>query len=106
MVKVRADTEWRERPMTGAQGDDSEVVDAEVVEEPTPVVPPADYSESGVPSFDYVRDRIEARVNTSGGSVELASAGPEAKSLDEQQAEREEAGRAKLAEIRRSMGLD
>ncbi|MBC6445800.1 PspA domain-containing protein [Actinokineospora xionganensis] len=95
--------------MTGAQGDDSEVVDAEVVDDPTaapPVVLPADYSESGVPSFDYVRDRIEARVNTSGGSVELASAGPEAKSIDEQQAEREEAGRAKLAEIRRSMGLD
>ncbi|SDI11325.1 hypothetical protein SAMN05192558_101580 [Actinokineospora alba] len=94
--------------MTGTQGDDSEVVDAEVVEEPAapPVVLPADYSESGVPSFDYVRDRIEARVHTSGGSVELANAGPEAKSLDEQQAEREEAGRAKLAEIRRSMGLD
>nr|WP_285499900.1 hypothetical protein [Actinokineospora sp. NBRC 105648] len=93
--------------------DDPNVVDAELVDEPAtapaPVLPPADYSAGGVPSFDYVRDRIENRVHTSAGSVELAGlggSGPDVKSLDEQLADREEAGRAKLAEIRRSMGLE
>ena len=105
--------------MGTAGNDDQNVVDAEVVEEKSPapvpapadpvVVPPSDYSETGVPSFDYVRDRIENRVHTSAGSVDLAGlggTGPDVKSLDEQLAERDEAGRAKLAEIRRSMGLD
>ncbi len=97
--------------MSGDREDDPRVVDAEVVEEPsapTATPPPADYSEGGVPSFDYVRDRIENRAGTAAGSVDLAGlggSGPDVQSLDEQLAEREEAGRAKLAEIRRSLGL-
>ncbi|MBM7775531.1 phage shock protein A [Actinokineospora baliensis] len=96
--------------MSAPQGDDPTVVDAEIVET-TPVVEPAaaPYSESGVPSFDYVRERIETRAATATGSTELAGiggTGPDVKSLDEQLAEREEAGRARLAEIRRAMGKD
>ncbi|HVW44971.1 MAG TPA: hypothetical protein VHC18_26840 [Amycolatopsis sp.] len=66
-------------------------------------VPEGDYTEAGVPSFDYVRDRIENRVNTAIGSAELASETPEGVSVEQQMAERERAGRAKLEEIRRSM---
>ena len=66
-------------------------------------VPEGDYSEAGVPSFDYVRDRIENRVATAIGSSELASETPEGMSVEKQMEERERAGRAKLEEIRRSL---
>ncbi|MDQ3577223.1 MAG: hypothetical protein M3443_06410 [Actinomycetota bacterium] len=94
--------------MSEARKEDPNVVDAEVVVEPVSGLRP-DYSEDGVPSFGYVRDKIDNRVTTADGSVELAGlggTGPDVKSLDEQLAEREEAGRAKLAEIRRAMGRD
>ncbi|WP_235926515.1 PspA/IM30 family protein [Actinokineospora pegani] len=91
-------------------------VDAEIVEEPSAVVPasPAtqlpdpDYTEGGVPSFDYVRSRIEGRSATAEGSQELAGlggSGPDVKSLDEELDKRKKAGADKLAEIRKSMGL-
>jgi phage shock protein A len=86
-----------------------EPVDAEIVEESTavqparPVVPDFDYTEGGVPTFDYVRDRIEGKYATSAGSQELASETPRGKSIDEQMAERDQAGRDKLEEIRRQM---
>ena len=34
--------------------------------------PEGDYTESGVPGFDFVRDRIENRFATALGSTELA----------------------------------
>jgi phage shock protein A len=83
-----------------------EIVDAEIVSDsaaPPPVLPDADYNEGGVPSFDYVRNRIEGRFATSVGSTELAEESPQGVSIDEQLAERERAGRDKLEEIRRSM---
>ncbi|WP_424186424.1 hypothetical protein ACOBQX_01055 [Actinokineospora sp. G85] len=91
-------------------------VDAEIIEESTAVVPasPAtqlpdpDYTEGGVPSFDYVRSRIEGRSATAEGSQELAGlggSGPDVKSLDEELEKRKQAGADKLAEIRKSMGL-
>lgn len=61
---------------------------------------PVDYTDSGVPTFDYVRDRIENRVATADGATELAG---EQTSIDEQIAERDRAGREKLEQIRRSM---
>ncbi|MBW4718605.1 hypothetical protein [Saccharothrix obliqua] len=89
--------------MTTHQGDEPNEVDGTVVQ---PSFTP-DYSDTGVPSFDYVRDRIENRAHTATGLTELAGVGgPDVQSLDQQQAEREEAGRAKLAEIRRAMGKD
>ncbi|MEV0676476.1 hypothetical protein AB0I60_08120 [Actinosynnema sp. NPDC050436] len=108
--------------MTTPQGDDrnaagdADVVDAEIVPDagtpalPSPVPPPAvapDYSDDGVPSFDYVRERIENRFHTAPAEVDLAGlggSGPTADSLDAQRAKRDEAARAKLAEIRRSLG--
>jgi phage shock protein A len=87
-------------------------VEAEIVEEraaaptPTPTAPPPapDYDERGVPSLDYVRDKIETRYATSIGAAELAEGTAEARSVEEQEAERERAAKAKLEEIRRSMG--
>jgi phage shock protein A len=83
----------------------SEPIDAEIVpdDKPLPVVGPIDYNDDGVPTFDYVRDRIENRVATTAGMQELTGESPQAKSIDEQMAERDKAGRDKLEEIRRSL---
>ncbi|AUI59785.1 hypothetical protein [Amycolatopsis sp. BJA-103] len=85
-----------------------EILDAEIVEEspaPPVEVPDPDYSESGVPSFDHVRDRIEQRYTTSLGSTELAGLGgkEDVASLDKKIADRDKAAKDKLAEIRRAM---
>jgi phage shock protein A len=85
------------------------VLDAEIVEErkdltaPPPVAPDGDYTEAGVPTFDFVRDRIENRVATGVGSQELADATPEGKAVEDQFEARKKAGLDKLEEIRRSM---
>jgi phage shock protein A len=65
--------------------------------------PEGDYTESGVPSFDFVRDRIENRYATSLGSTELAGETPEASAFEEKMADRDRAAKDKLEEIRRSM---
>jgi hypothetical protein len=69
-------------------------------------LPPPDYNQAGVPSLDYVRDKIEGRYGRSLGSTELAQETPEARSFEEQAAKREEAARDKLEEIRRSLRGD
>jgi phage shock protein A len=88
------------------------VLDAEIVEDntavelsegPPPVVPATDYTDAGVPNFDYVRDRIETRVGTTVGAAELAEATPAANTVEDKFAAREKAGRDKLEEIRRAM---
>ncbi len=84
------------------------VIEGEIVQatpEPyvPPVVPDPDYTEGGVPTFDFVRDRIEGRFATSVGAQELAGETPQGRSIDEQMAEREQAGKDKLEEIRRAM---
>jgi phage shock protein A len=81
-----------------------EVVEAELVDDAAPVgvAGAADY-EGGVPTFDYVRDRIEGRFATSVGATELAGETAEGRSIDEQLAERDRAAREKLEQLRRSM---
>jgi hypothetical protein len=89
--------------------DPSEPIDAELVPAETPATPQAheppapDYDERGVPTLDYVRDKIEGRFATSLGTTELAEGTQEARSLEEQQAERDRAAKAKLDEIRRNL---
>jgi phage shock protein A len=89
-----------------------EPIDGEIVEDstaldrPLPQAPPGDYDEAGVPSFDYVRDRVENRIATSIGSQELSGATPEGKAVEDQFEAREQAGRDKLAEIRRQLRGD
>jgi hypothetical protein len=100
--------------MSENNAEDPNVVDAELVEGATtptlpgtiaPEVPEPDYTEAGVPSFDYVRDRIEKRFTTSVGATEVAGLGGEhdVASLDKKLADRDQAARDKLAEIRRAM---
>jgi phage shock protein A len=72
-----------------------------MTEQPEDPALSGDYNEAGVPSFDYVRDKIEGRVATSVGETELAE--PAATSLDEQMAERDRAGKDKLEQIRKAM---
>ena len=62
-----------------------------------------DYTDDGVPNFDFVRDKIESRFATSLGSTELAGMTPEAAAVEDQFAKREQAGKDKLEEIRRAM---
>lgn len=80
------------------------LVPADPVTDPVPVqLPESDYTSEGVPTFDYVRDRLEKRIATADGAQELARETPEGRSVDEQFAERDKAAKAKLDEIRRSM---
>lgn len=81
---------------------DNEPVDAEIVDDPAPTpapLLPTDYTDAGVPTFEYARDRIMGKV----GAAELSQESAEARSIDQQLAERDRAGRDKLEEIRRSM---
>ncbi|NUT48455.1 MAG: hypothetical protein HOV94_14260 [Saccharothrix sp.] len=89
-------------------GNQEPVIDAEIVEDEAvrPVVPPGDYTEDGVPTFDHVRDRIESRFATGLGAEELAGATPEAKAVEDRFEARRQAGLDKLEEIRRSMRGD
>lgn len=101
---------------------DPEPIDAEIVE-PPPVpaapppanslpansspaasLPPPDYNEHGVPSFDYVRAKIEGRAATGIGAAELAEGTAAARTIEQQEADRAAAATAKLEEIRRSLG--
>lgn len=82
-----------------------EPLDAEIVPDPVPPAAPApDYDERGVPSLDHVRDKIESRYATSIGATELAEGTAAGRSVEEQEAERTAAAKAKLEELRRSLG--
>jgi hypothetical protein len=97
----------REEPAVPEPSQDPapEPVDAEIVPDPTaPAAPAPDYDEHGVPSLDYVREKIEGRYATSIGAAELAGETAEGRSVEEQEAERAAAAKAKLEELRRSLG--
>ena len=96
------DAEEVELPDTVVEVD--EIIDVPVVLATDPRIPEPDYTEGGVPTFDRVREKIEGRFGTSIGSAELAHESPAGKSVDEQWDERQKAAKAKLEEIRRSMG--
>lgn len=84
-----------------------EPIDAAIVPDPpppaTPAPPAPDYDEHGVPSLDYVRDKIEGRYATAIGAAELAQSTPAGRSVEEQEADRAAAAKAKLEELRRSL---
>ena len=94
--------------MTNAEepGRSDEIIDAEIVPTgPVPgAVPDPNSSDSGVPTFDFVRDKIENRITTAIGSQELAEASAEGQSVDEMMRKRDEAAKKRLEEIRKSMG--
>jgi hypothetical protein len=71
---------------------------------PVPVAPvETGYTSDGVPTFDYARERIEARYGTAIGATELAAETPEGRSVEEQYQARQRAAAEKLEEIRASM---
>ena len=64
------------------------------------------YSESGVPTFESVREKIETRYGTSLGAAELDAETPEGRSVDEQYEARQRAAAERLEQIRESMHRD
>ncbi|MGA8543992.1 MAG: hypothetical protein WB785_01880 [Mycobacterium sp.] len=62
------------------------------------------YDNSGVPTFESVREKIETRYGTSIGAAELDAETPEGRDVEEQYEERQRAAAERLAQIRKSMG--
>lgn len=97
-------------PRTPPPASPAEPLDAEVVDA-LPVAPAAPsyeevtgYTASGVPTFDHIRDKIERRTTTALGAEELAHGTAAGEDAERAFADREKAAKAKLEEIRRSMG--
>ncbi len=67
---------------------------------------PGAYSESGVPTFESVRDKVEQRYGTAQGMGELDRHTPAGRGADEQWQAREKAARERLDAIRKSMRDD
>ncbi len=76
--------------------------------EPVPTPPQSDtgYDNAGVPTFEFVREKIETRYATSQGAAELDAESPEGESVEKQYEERQHAAAEKLAQIRESMRSD
>ena len=64
------------------------------------------YNESGVPTFESVRDKIETRFGAALGSAELDAESPEGRTVEERYEARQRAAAERLAEIRESMHRD
>ena len=91
-------------PAPAPETADLEMADAEIVESVPAEPVAADYTQGGVPTFDFVRNRIEGRVATAQGQRELDAETPEGRTLAQQEADRDAAARERLEQIRRSMG--
>jgi phage shock protein A len=70
---------------------------------PDAAQPDPEYDSAGVPTFEYVREKIETRYGTSQGAAELAAETPEGHRIEEQYEERQRAAAERLAQIRESM---
>lgn len=66
----------------------------------------ADYTASGVPTFESVRDKVEKRYETSIGAAELDAESPEGRDIEEEYQTRQRAATERLAQIRESMRDD
>ena len=74
-------------------------------DEPTPPNR-SGYDDSGVPTFESVREKIETRYGTAIGSAELDAESPEGRAVEEQYEARRRAAAERLAQIRESMRSD
>ena len=70
-----------------------------------PSDPQADpgFDDSGVPTFESVRDKIEGRYQTSIGAQELDAHTPEGRTVEKQYDDRQRAAADRLEQIRASM---
>jgi phage shock protein A len=64
------------------------------------------YDDSGVPTFESVREKIETRYGTAIGSAELDAESREGRAVEEQYEARRRAAAERLAQIRESMHSD
>jgi phage shock protein A len=64
------------------------------------------YTDSGVPTFESVREKIETRYATSIGAAELDAETPEGRDIEDEYQSREQAAAERLAQIRESMRDD
>jgi len=64
------------------------------------------YDDSGVPTFESVREKIETRYGTSVGATELDAESPEGRQLEDDYEKRQRAAAERLAQIRESMHND
>ncbi|MGB6207235.1 hypothetical protein [Mycobacterium sp.] len=64
------------------------------------------YDNSGVPTFESVREKIETRYGTSIGAAELDAETPEGRNVEEQYEDRQRAAAERLAQIRKSINDD
>ncbi len=62
------------------------------------------FTRDGVPTLDFVRDKIERRTAIALGTEELLSDSEQGRALDEQWTQREQKAKERLAQIRKSMG--
>ena len=71
---------------------------------PDATVPDPGYDSAGVPTFESVREKIEARYATAQGAAELDGETAEGRSVvEEQYEERQREAAERLEEIRKSM---
>ena len=101
--------------MSSPEQPESEIIDAEIVTDPPASVPPGaafapvpglDYTDAGVPTLDYVRDKVAGRLGTAQGSAELAEAAADRgreQTMAQREADREKAAADRLAQIRASL---
>lgn len=73
---------------------------------PQSPLPSGYYTEDGVPTFDAVRDRIAQRVATADGQEVLDEDLPTERSARDEREALDKAGADRLAQLRKSMGLD
>jgi phage shock protein A len=64
------------------------------------------YDDSGVPTFDAVREKIETRYGTALGATELDAESPEGQKIEDEYEKRQRAAAERLAQIRESMRGD
>lgn len=65
--------------------------------------PDPGYTDSGVPTFESVREKIESRSGTAAGSAELDAESAEGRAVEAQFEAKNRAAAQRLAEIRESM---
>lgn len=64
------------------------------------------YSDSGAPTFESVREKIETRYGAAVGAAELDAESPEGRAVEERYEARRRAAAERLAQIRESMTSD
>lgn len=67
---------------------------------------PDGYDDSGVPTFESVREKIETRYGTSVGATELDAESPEGRKIEDEYEKRQRAAAERLAQIRDSLSSE